>query len=293
MWGADRDVDPNVVEVYVGYLRRKIGVERIQTVRGAIAMTVGAVRRLPPSVAVRRPAGTERGAPVTVACASRSSPSSSRPSPSPSAAGAWSRSVERTQLGRIAAATEDRLDAIAAQLEEGVDPNAVQLPEPAFGPAFVQVIGRDGDVLTALTGGRSRHRCSSSAGTTVLAAVGRRAGRGRHRQGRRRHVRGGRSPAASTASIRYERVGDVTASSPRSPLQEVHAFARRRAALALGRAALLVALVGLAAWFVTGRALQPVEAMRREVEAIIGIDAAPPRPRAGRSTTRSAGSPGR
>jgi DNA-binding response OmpR family regulator len=35
VWGADRDVDPNAVEVYVGYLRRKIGADRIQTVRGA------------------------------------------------------------------------------------------------------------------------------------------------------------------------------------------------------------------------------------------------------------------
>jgi DNA-binding response OmpR family regulator len=30
----DFDGDPNVVEVYVSYLRRKIGPERIQTVRG-------------------------------------------------------------------------------------------------------------------------------------------------------------------------------------------------------------------------------------------------------------------
>jgi DNA-binding response OmpR family regulator len=38
VWGADRDVDLNVVEVYVGYLRRKVdrafGVETLQTVRG-------------------------------------------------------------------------------------------------------------------------------------------------------------------------------------------------------------------------------------------------------------------
>jgi DNA-binding response OmpR family regulator len=38
VWGADRDVDPNVVEVYIGYLRRKVdaplGRETIQTVRG-------------------------------------------------------------------------------------------------------------------------------------------------------------------------------------------------------------------------------------------------------------------
>lgn len=39
VWGADRDVDPNAVEVYVGYLRRKVdapfGRTAIQTVRGA------------------------------------------------------------------------------------------------------------------------------------------------------------------------------------------------------------------------------------------------------------------
>ena len=39
VWGADRDVDPNAVEVYIGYLRRKLDVpfgrQAIQTVRGA------------------------------------------------------------------------------------------------------------------------------------------------------------------------------------------------------------------------------------------------------------------
>lgn len=39
VWGLDFDGDPNVVEVYVGYLRRKVdrpfGTSRIQTVRGA------------------------------------------------------------------------------------------------------------------------------------------------------------------------------------------------------------------------------------------------------------------
>jgi DNA-binding response OmpR family regulator len=39
VWGVDRDVDPNAVEVYVGYLRRKIdapfGRHALQTVRGA------------------------------------------------------------------------------------------------------------------------------------------------------------------------------------------------------------------------------------------------------------------
>ena len=38
VWGADFEGDPNVVEVYVGYLRRKLDVKgtmsRIKTIRG-------------------------------------------------------------------------------------------------------------------------------------------------------------------------------------------------------------------------------------------------------------------
>jgi DNA-binding response OmpR family regulator len=34
VWGYDYDPGSNVVEVYVGYLRRKLGTETIETVRG-------------------------------------------------------------------------------------------------------------------------------------------------------------------------------------------------------------------------------------------------------------------
>jgi DNA-binding response OmpR family regulator len=34
VWGYDHDPGSNVVDVYVGYLRRKLGKERIVTVRG-------------------------------------------------------------------------------------------------------------------------------------------------------------------------------------------------------------------------------------------------------------------
>ena len=34
VWGYDYDPGSNVVDVYVGYLRRKLGKERIVTVRG-------------------------------------------------------------------------------------------------------------------------------------------------------------------------------------------------------------------------------------------------------------------
>jgi DNA-binding response OmpR family regulator len=35
VWDAAEGTDPNVVEVYVGYVRRKIGREKLETVRGA------------------------------------------------------------------------------------------------------------------------------------------------------------------------------------------------------------------------------------------------------------------
>jgi DNA-binding response OmpR family regulator len=35
VWGLDFDGDPNIVEVYVGYLRKKLGKAAIRTVRGA------------------------------------------------------------------------------------------------------------------------------------------------------------------------------------------------------------------------------------------------------------------
>jgi DNA-binding response OmpR family regulator len=35
VWGYDHDPGSNVVDVYVGYLRRKIGASRLETVRGA------------------------------------------------------------------------------------------------------------------------------------------------------------------------------------------------------------------------------------------------------------------
>ncbi|MDX6320429.1 MAG: hypothetical protein QOF52_287 [Propionibacteriaceae bacterium] len=40
VWDAAADTAPNAVEVYVGYLRRKIGTERLVTVRGAGYMLV-------------------------------------------------------------------------------------------------------------------------------------------------------------------------------------------------------------------------------------------------------------
>jgi DNA-binding response OmpR family regulator len=35
VWDASLETAPNAVEVYVGYLRRKLGRDRLETVRGA------------------------------------------------------------------------------------------------------------------------------------------------------------------------------------------------------------------------------------------------------------------
>ncbi|WP_221327481.1 response regulator transcription factor [Actinoplanes sp. L3-i22] len=49
VWDAALDTAPNAVEVYIGYLRRKIGRERLETVRGAgyrlVAVAVNAAGR--------------------------------------------------------------------------------------------------------------------------------------------------------------------------------------------------------------------------------------------------------
>jgi DNA-binding response OmpR family regulator len=41
VWGIDFDGDPNIVEVYVGYLRKKLGKDAVRTVRGAGYQLVG------------------------------------------------------------------------------------------------------------------------------------------------------------------------------------------------------------------------------------------------------------
>src|SRR4029453_14135114 len=47
-WGKASDVAPNAVEVYVGYLRRKIGNDRLITVRGVGYRLVAGARDSPP-----------------------------------------------------------------------------------------------------------------------------------------------------------------------------------------------------------------------------------------------------
>jgi signal transduction histidine kinase len=185
------------------------------------------------------------------------------------AVGGWGlvRSVERTQLGRIAAANESRVDAIVEQLAGGVAPFDVQLPGPVMG--IVQVIDANGDVLTATPAYGAdpllvvTPTAGAAGGRSRVVAIGTEGG------GRIDEPLPGTFETATPLQVRYERIGDVTVVAA-SPLEEVtRSLDAVRRALWVGLP-LLVALVGMVAWFVTGRALRPVEAIRAEVESVSG-----------------------
>ncbi|MEJ7844583.1 MAG: ATP-binding protein [Acidimicrobiales bacterium] len=194
------------------------------------------------------------------------------------AIGGWGllRSVESTQLGEIAAATEDQVDAVAARLNAGVPAAQVQVLGSATG--VVQVLDNaTGDVLRAEPRGADvpivsviTERPGIGVDHPVVGAV--------YPAG----IEGGTrvdalppgafdSVTGSPFELRYEQVatpaGPVTVVAA-SPIDEVRrSLDSVRRALTVGLP-LVVVLVGAVAWFVTGRALRPVEAMRAEAEAI-------------------------
>ena len=47
VWGFDFEGDPNIVEVYVGYLRRKLGRDAVRTVRHVGYQITGAIDDAP------------------------------------------------------------------------------------------------------------------------------------------------------------------------------------------------------------------------------------------------------
>lgn len=193
--------------------------------------------------------------------------------------GGWGllRSIESTQLGQIASEAEHRLDTIATRLEAGEPVDAV-LGEPLPG-SFVQILDPRGDVLVTsgglagdpllVVGGSSaagHAGVASSGGGSGEVFVGTSAGATRVER-----ALPGSAGTAVPLDLRWEEVvtddGSFTVATA-SPLEEVtRSLDAVRRSLWFGLP-LLVALVGAVAWFVTGRALQPVEAMRAEAEAI-------------------------
>jgi signal transduction histidine kinase len=193
------------------------------------------------------------------------------------AIGGWGmlRSIESTQLGRIAAAADARVDALVAQLEDGVPPERVELLTGAggAGSGVIQVLSDDGRVLTATPGAAidplvvlagTPGDVGAFAGTGILIS-------GSAGAARVEEPLPGTFEAAVPLDIRFQRVttpdGDVVVVAA-SPLSEVtRSLDAVRRSLWVGLP-LVVLLVGVVAWVVTGRALHPVEAMRMEAESI-------------------------
>lgn len=192
------------------------------------------------------------------------------------AVGGWGllRSIESTQLAEIAADAEARLDLMTERLEAGVPVQEALIEAPVPG-SFVQVLDERGDILTGSpgtaadpfvvvgSGGTVPAGADLAAGTVLVSSV----------DGATRVERSlpGTAGDAVALELRWERVvtpdGELTVATA-SPLEEVtRSLAAVRRSLWVGLP-LVVVLVGAVAWFVTGRALRPVEAMRLEAEAI-------------------------
>jgi hypothetical protein len=185
-------------------------------------------------------------------------------------------SVEDAQVADIRRNVNDYLDGVAGRLEAGDDPqDALTAADGTPPPAQLRVTDESGEgrrhVARARRFGRRRRRLP---------------GRPRTRPPRGDEVV---APADTIARTVETPAGDLTviAAAPVDQVaRNVDALTDR---LAIGLPA-LVALVGVIAWALVGRALRPVEAMRPRPSA------SPPRRCTGdspkpRRTTRSAASP--
>jgi len=198
------------------------------------------------------------------------------------------RGVEDTQIGRLRDRAEENLDAVAARLAAGADPQAAAEAGSALGP--LTILDEHGDVVAAapirfvngkavaeqlalgagVAGGATLESGSAgggdpgpltSAGDFTLPA----------------------SPDGARSTVHFVVTGayeEVTRSvgTPRgrltvvagAPVDEVQrSLDAVRRSLVLGLPALVAAVAALA-WLMVGRALRPVESIRREVEAITG-----------------------
>ena len=194
------------------------------------------------------------------------------------ALGGWAllRAIERTQLARIAGDVEDQVEAVVDRLEAGVAPEeAVGRGSAAPGLAVVQVIDeRTGEVVDVVPPGPADEPfvvVGPAPAPPEGVVVGDVVVTGREGGGRVEEPLAGPSQTAIPLELRYERVRaggrdlTVVAASPVTEVTRSLDAVRRSLLLAVP---LLLALVGALAWFVTGRALRPVEAIRSEVEAI-------------------------
>lgn len=178
-------------------------------------------------------------------------------------AGWWLvRSVEGTRLGQVRRAINERVVAVVESLEAGEEPAQAIAGEARFGAGFIQVLDPPGDVLAASPGVPSEQPFS-------FLAIGPNDVVGTSGSLRVDNARGLSMPLELTYRTVDTPAGERTVVVA-APLDEVEqSVAALRRNLVAG-VPLLVGVVGLVSWGVVGRALRPVESIRREVEAIGG-----------------------
>jgi signal transduction histidine kinase len=168
--------------------------------------------------------------------------------------------VEHKLLGTVRTQGKAQLDAASAQLGGGVPPDQVHTVTGA-GPSFVQILDDQGTPIGVIGG--STFPVSGYAGQRVL---------GDGETGDTQVV----VPSASGTGVPFDirtttvqtAAGQAFTVVVASPLDGVQRSINALKGSLLTALPFVVALVAIVAWFVVGRALQPVEAIRREVEAI-------------------------
>nr|MDQ3294691.1 HAMP domain-containing protein [Actinomycetota bacterium] len=163
------------------------------------------------------------------------------------------------------------MDTVAVQLADGVPPDQLVLSAAPLHTAF-QII-RDGDVLAASPGLPASDPLLVMAGAAgvMVPGPGERAFIATGLQGSGTIEAPGLFERNIALQVEYATVqteGGALTVVAASPLDEVRrSIDDVRRSLWVGLP-LVTVLVGLVAWVVTGRALQPVDSMRAEVEAI-------------------------
>lgn len=173
-------------------------------------------------------------------------------------------SVERSLVNDLRAGADQHFERLRGALEAGADP--ARIPVWVDGPWEMQVVV-NGQVVSS----------SRSLDGTRLP----------NRENLRDLAGGDTLTVRSQVSNGPEGTVELVASTPRDSVEQSVAAVRRSLLYVVP---VLVALTGLAAWFLTGRALRPVETMRRQVDDITAgtLDRRVPEPGSGDEITRLA-----
>jgi len=147
--------------------------------------------------------------------------------------------VRTTLVDRIKDADRERIEAVAAQLERGTRPRDIRLPELASGGA-PQIVVETPDGTLVVPGFPPGHH-------PVVPPGGR----------------------VRTETVVDTPDGEITVVAQRSVAEVERTVDSVTGVLVVG-IPVLVLLVGMIAWYLGGRALRPVEAIRAEVDEISG-----------------------